>query len=82
MTEDMQLLVRVYRPEEARMIAEMLQNNGIPALLQGEHFSGLYPVFPTRVGEIRILVAQAQLPDASELLRAYFGKEIDGPAGL
>ena len=70
----MRLLVRLYRAEEAGMLAEILANNDIATQIQGENFSALYPVYPTGVSEIRIYVRPEQYDKAAELLELYFGK--------
>lgn len=61
---------------EAGLVAELLQNNGIDAIVQGANFGGLDPL-PMIGGfsEIQLLVPAAQLERATELYDSFFEDE-------
>ena len=61
---------------EAGQVHELLQNNGIDAVLQGGNFGGLDPL-PMVGGfsEIQLLVPAAELEKAMELYDAFFQDE-------
>jgi hypothetical protein len=58
---------------EAGMVAELLENNGIPAVLQGGNFGGLEPLLlPGGFSEIRLGVAESDYEKARALYEAFF----------
>jgi len=58
---------------EAGMVAELLENNGITAVLQGGNFGGLEPLLiPGGFSEIRLAVAESAYEKARELYEAFF----------
>jgi hypothetical protein len=59
---------------EAEMVQEVLEQNGIRALLQGEAATGT--LFPTPATGVILLVDERDLARASELVDAYFEAEI------
>lgn len=63
---------------EAGLVQELLSNNGIQAVLQGENFGGLDPL-PMRGGfsEIQLLVPAAELDRAQQLYTAFFEGEAE-----
>src|SRR5213083_1738454 len=64
-------MVAVAGPAEARMIEEMLKNNGIDCSLQGDVVSTPWPT-GTDLDEIRIFVKPQDVARAEELVEAYF----------
>ena len=58
---------------EAGMAAELLENNGIAAVVQGGNFGGLEPLrIPGGYSEIRLGVAEDDFDRARELYTAFF----------
>ncbi|MFM8394641.1 MAG: putative signal transducing protein [Acidobacteriota bacterium] len=58
---------------EAGMARELLENNGIDALLQGANFGGLEPLrLPGAFSEVRLLVPASQLEEARQIYHAFF----------
>ncbi len=58
---------------EAGMVAELLENNGITAVLQGGNFGGLEPLLlPGGYSEIRLCVAASDYEQARSLYTAFF----------
>ncbi len=58
---------------EAGMVRELLENNGITAVLQGGNFGGLEPLLmPGGYSEIRLSVAESDYDRARELYQAFF----------
>lgn len=58
---------------EAGMVRELLENNGIGAILQGVNFGGLEPLLmPGGYSEITLLVPEAELENAEQLRAAFF----------
>ncbi len=63
-------------PAEAGMARELLDRNGIDAILQGANFGGLEPVrLPGAFSEVRLLVPMSQFEAARELYQAFFVAE-------
>lgn len=61
---------------EAGMVAELLENNGITAMLQGGNFGGLEPLrIPGGYSEIRLCVAEPEFEQARSLYLAFFSSE-------
>ncbi|HYR86615.1 MAG TPA: DUF2007 domain-containing protein [Terriglobia bacterium] len=58
-------------PTEAKMIEELLQNNGIECTLQGDATSTPWPT-GTDLDEVRIWVKPADAAQAEELVDAFF----------
>jgi hypothetical protein len=65
------IMVAVSGPAEARMIEEMLKNNGIDCSLQGDVISTLWPT-KSDLDEIRIFVKAEDAPRAEELVEGFF----------
>ncbi|MEW6733745.1 MAG: DUF2007 domain-containing protein [Acidobacteriota bacterium] len=59
---------------EAEMVQEVLEQNGVRVLLQGEVASGT--LFPTTATAVNLLVDERDLDRARELVDAYFEAEI------
>ena len=59
---------------EAEMVQEVLEQNDLRSLLQGDVSSGT--VFPTPVTSVNLLVDERDLERARELVDAYFEAEI------
>ena len=58
---------------EAGMARELLENNGIDAVLQGANFGGLEPVrLPGAFPEVRLLVPESQFEEARQIYLAFF----------
>jgi periplasmic divalent cation tolerance protein len=58
---------------EAGMVRELLENNGISAVMQGGNFGGLEPLLiPGGYSEIRLSVAEKDFDRARELYQAFF----------
>src|SRR2546425_11637061 len=64
-------MVAISGPAEAQMIEEMLKNNGIDSMLQGDVASAPWPT-KSDLDEIRIFVKAADAARAEELVQAYF----------
>ena len=59
-----------------RMVCELLCNNGIDAVVSGEHFAGVEPLLTAGgFSEALVLVPGDQLVRARELYDAYFAGE-------
>lgn len=69
------LLTVLNDPTEAQMIAEMLKNNEIDCLLQGD-VHAILPAGP--LDDIQLYVKPGDLKKAQELIEAYFTGE-DSP---
>lgn len=62
---------------EAGMVAELLENNGITAVLQGGNFGGLEPLLiPGGFSEIRLGVEESAYEKARELYEAFFSSTV------
>lgn len=58
---------------EAGMVVELLENNGLQAVLQGGNFGGLEPLLiPGGFSEVRVAVAEADYEQARALYEAFF----------
>jgi len=68
--KDMKLreLTKVMGPVEAEVIKTFLESQGIPCLLRGQMAQSIYPFSVDGMGEIRIMVSEADHPLAKELL--------------
>ena len=64
-------LLRVTGPTEAPMIEELLENNGIHPILQGQAAASTIPAVGD-LNEVRIWVAASVLTRAHELIEAFF----------
>src|SRR2546425_8746691 len=64
-------MIAVAGPAEAQMIEEMLKNNGIDCMLQGDVASTPWPT-KSDLDEIRIFVKEGDAARAEELVQAYF----------
>ncbi len=70
MKDDLEL-VKVCGPAEAEMIEEMLLNNGIESMLQGENAAITLPSTGD-MNEVRIWVTKNDAEKAHELIEAFF----------
>jgi len=61
-------LTRVMGPVEAEVIRTFLESQGIPCILRGQMAQSIYPFSVDGMGEIRIMVSEADHPLAKELL--------------
>src|SRR5262245_37431827 len=59
---------------EAEMVQEVLDQNGLRSLLQGDVTGGT--LFPTPITAVKLLVDERDFDRAKELLDAYFEAEI------
>jgi hypothetical protein len=64
-------MLRVTGPTEAPMIEELLKNNGINVILQGQAAAATIPA-AGELNEVRIWVAAAHAVRAHELIAAFF----------
>ncbi len=64
-------ILRVTGPTEAPMIKELLENNGIDSILQGQAAAATIPAAGD-LNEVRIWVAASVLTRAHELIEAFF----------
>lgn len=64
-------LVRVTGPTEAPMIQEILDRNGIDAILQGEESATVLPATGD-LDEVRIWVRESDLDRSRDLIEAFF----------
>ncbi|MBI1765835.1 MAG: DUF2007 domain-containing protein [Acidobacteria bacterium] len=77
-TDELKLKTVAYfsNSAEAGMVAELLENNGISAVLQGGNFGGLEPLLiPGGYSEIRLGVAESEFEQARSLYLAFFSSE-------
>lgn len=73
--QEIQVVALAHFPNsiEAGMVSELLENNGISAILQGVNFGGLEPLLtPGGYSEITLLVAEGDLARAQQLYDAFF----------
>ncbi len=68
MAEDLKLLKSFNRELEAEMAKEMLENEGIPAMVVADDCAGMYPQFQTQSKGVRLLVAPEDLERARDIL--------------
>jgi len=69
MAEDDLKLVKSYNRElEAEMAKELLENEGIRAMVVADDCAGLYPQFQSQSKGVRLLVAPEDLEQARQLL--------------
>ena len=68
MTEDLSLLKSFNNEVEAEMAKELLENQGLPAMVIADDAGGMYPQFQTISKGVRLLVAHADLDQAREIL--------------
>lgn len=61
-------LTRVMGPVEAEVIRNFLESQGIPCILRGQMAQAIYPFSVDGMGEIRVMVSEADYPVAKELL--------------
>ena len=84
-SDDPLRLLRVTGPTEAPMIEELLKNNGIGSILQGEASASTIPA-TGELNEVRIWVKASNAVRAHQLIEAFFDddstelKENAGPA--
>ena len=63
---------------QAGMVSELLENNGIAAILQGVNFGGLEPLLmPGGFSEITLLVPESEFERAQQLYKAFFEQQAD-----
>jgi hypothetical protein len=61
---------------EAEMARELLINNGVGAVLQGDFHGGLEPALtPARFSEVELLVPEGEFERARQLYEAFFEGE-------
>jgi hypothetical protein len=74
---DMKLheLTTVMGPVEAEVIRTFLESQGIPCILRGRMAQSIYPFSVDGMGEIKILVSEADYDAAEELLKERPPKE-------
>jgi hypothetical protein len=69
-------LARFAKSTEAAMARELLANNGIDAILQGNYFGALQPLLaPGGFSEIQLLVPEDEFEAARQLYEAFFESE-------
>ena len=74
--EELKTVAYFSNSAEAGMVAELLENNGISAVLQGGNFGGLEPLLmPGGYSEIRLGVAESDYDRARDLYTAFFSSE-------
>ena len=73
-------MVYIAGPTEAPMIAELLANNGIESIVQGEEEASLIPATGD-LTQVRIWVRQSDLASADELIEAFFENPTDDGDG-
>jgi Putative prokaryotic signal transducing protein len=61
-------LTRVMGPVEAEVIRNFLESQGISCILRGQMAQSVYPISVDGMGEIKVMVSEADYPQASELL--------------
>jgi hypothetical protein len=61
-------LTRVMGPVEAEVIRSFLESQGIPCILRGQMFQGIYPFSVDGLGEHKVMVSEADYVLAKELL--------------
>ena len=61
-------LTRVMGPVEAEVIRNFLESQGIPCILRGQMVQSIYPFSVDGMGELRVMVSEADYPLAMELL--------------
>jgi hypothetical protein len=64
-------MIAVAGPAEAQMIGEMLKNNGIDCVLDGNVLSSPWPT-RSDLDEVRVMVRQHDSAHAQELVEAFF----------
>jgi hypothetical protein len=64
-------MVYIAGPTQAPMIEELLKNNGIDSIVQGEVEASLLPA-GGELTEVRIWVRESDLGSAGELIEAFF----------
>ena len=64
-------MVHVTGPTKAPMIQELLENNGIEVMLQGEASAAALPA-AGELGEVRVWVPQSAARRAEEIIDAFF----------
>jgi hypothetical protein len=63
-------LRRVWGLSEAEVIRSFLASHGITCIFRGEMVQAVYPITVDGMGEIKILVAEADYPLARDLLES------------
>lgn len=68
--KDMKLreLTRVMGPVETEVIRNFLESQGISCILSGQMVQSIYPISVDGMGEVRVMVSEADYPLALELL--------------
>jgi len=61
-------LTRVMGPVEAEVIKNFLDSQGIPTILRGQMAQAIYPFSVDGMGEIKVMVSEADYSLAKELL--------------
>ncbi len=68
-------LTTVMGPVEAEVIKTFLESQGIPCILRGQMAQSIYPFSVDGMGAIKIMVAEADLDVAKELLNQHPAKD-------
>ncbi len=61
-------LTRVMGPVEAEVIRNFLESQGIPCILRGQMAPNIYPFSVDGMGELKVMVSEADYALAKELL--------------
>ena len=67
-SDDLKLLKSYNRELEAEMAKELLENEGIRAMVVSDDCAGMYPQFQSQSKGVRLLVAPDDLEKAREVL--------------
>ena len=67
----MKVVARFFVPTDAFMLKACLESNGIDAIVADANLVQANVFLTTAVGGVRVLVPDAQLERAQEILRAY-----------
>jgi hypothetical protein len=68
-------LTTVMGPVEAEVIKTFLESQGIPCILRGQMAQSIYPFSVDGMGQIKIMVSEADYDEARELLEQRPPKE-------
>ncbi|MFZ0124881.1 MAG: DUF2007 domain-containing protein [Xanthobacteraceae bacterium] len=67
---DLIMVARLFDPTEAEMLRGRLEAEGVPAIVADTHTARVIPLYQVAIGGVRVLVPEAYLEKAREVLKA------------
>jgi hypothetical protein len=67
---DLVMVARLYNPLEAEMLRGRLESEGVPAMVADTQTAQVNPFYKLAIGGVRVMVPEAYLAQAREIVRA------------